>query len=368
MKIIQPFDPLASASGTLLPDTVNPCGFLFLINESPAGLRLQFADGAVSVLPPWFARAYRLPVAGAPVAWNTLYTLQATSSPASTVYGESYEPGEIEYSSLLAQVGPLVRQMNMGNTAPVSANVDSINNTGNAAGTGVVSAQATGSTQPNIVINNDGSVSVGQYVGGVFTTLFQVIPNNVPALRLGAPSVGWTDVIGGLAVYGDLWINANCYLSASNKIMQLAGDLILQQGKLGMQSSGDIIDASVDHTWLKSRGTGHIIFQVPNGASIAEVNAGGIDLRAYAKDIAVRQINLTSGALARISKQTANLPGGTSVYTHNLGWVPDYTIITATVSGGGSATVGWSNPNTTQITVTVGAGMHYDLLFLKFTP
>lgn len=368
MKIIQPFDPLASSSGTLLPDTVNPCGFLFLINESPAGLRLQFADGAVSVLPPWFARAYRLPVAGAPVAWNTLYTLQATSSPASTVYGESYEPGEIEFSSLLAQVGPLVRQMNMGNTAPVSANVDSINNTGNAAGTGVVSAQATGSTQPNIVINNDGTVTIGQYVGGVFTKLFQIIPNNTPALKLGDPAVGWTDVIGGLAVYGDLWINANCYLSASNKIMQLAGDLLIQRGKLGAQSSGDIIDASGNNTWVKSRGTGNIIFQVPNGTSIGEFNSGGLDLRVYGKQISASGYNFSTGSLARIAKQTANLPAGTSVYTHNLGWVPDYTIITATVSGGGSATVGWSDPTATAITVTVGASMHYDLLFLKFAP
>lgn len=131
MKMILPLNP-ADGAGTILPGTINPCGFLLLFNESSYGLRLQFADGSVSVLPPWFARAYRLPVAGAPIAWNTLYTLPGLDvTPASTVYGESYEPGEIEFSSLLAQVGPLVRQTFIGNSLPVGGGTTPPPPTGN---------------------------------------------------------------------------------------------------------------------------------------------------------------------------------------------------------------------------------------------
>ena len=198
MKVITPFDPSATPT-PLDPGLVNPCGVLYLVNESNIGIQLTFPDGSTGVLPPWFARAWQLKHPGA-VTWTAIYNLASSQPPISQVFGEGYEPSEVTFAHL--SQGPVMRQANIGNTVSTGVQVPTnVNNDGNVANTVFLEATQAGASNSNFSADNSGNLTVAQFVATVRTILFQVIAGATTVIKAGA--VGkLVEILGDILVDG----------------------------------------------------------------------------------------------------------------------------------------------------------------------
>lgn len=243
------FDPSAAAAGTIPTTTINPNGIIYLFNESSIGLRLTLPGGYTGVLPPWYVRAFMVPIAGA-IGWQQLYTLSSSGSPLSEVHGEAYENAEITLAQL--PQGPLMRQANIGNNVAVSAN-QSIINDGAAAGSTVVEATEIGSPQHNVLIDNAGNFLLQQYIGGVITTLLQIsagLANGTSNVLLGDGN-HQTEVLGslkvdGLTLLGATQLFGTLSLQPGTAIQLLAGTLRRVQLFQALGGSGTV---TITHNW-----------------------------------------------------------------------------------------------------------------------
>jgi hypothetical protein len=300
MQIITPFDPSATAFGTIQTGLVNRCAILYLINESQIGLKLMFGDGSTAILPPWYARAYYLNVPNAPVKWEQIasYNTGAGTAPFSLVTGEGYEPNEAE--GIVFSQGPLARQLNIGNNLNVGTSTTQVINDGSPADTQVVEATQTGASGSNVVIENDGTVLVREGTT-TLVDLLKIIPGAATALILGAATRA-TQVVGDLFFNGKLGISTSGNVLDAVTLSELrlkapgGGDVVLQSppgtevgrvtnagnlrvpgGKIGDTTDGDIIDASsATATFIKARSAGNITFETPNGTAQASINSGGL--------------------------------------------------------------------------------------------
>lgn len=376
MRIITPFDPVTNTSGTIQTGLVNRCAVLFLINESPMGLVLTFADGSQAVLPPFWARAYKMPVAGGPVDWTQQYNLPISSSPLAVVQGEGYEPNEVDMSQL-AQ-GPLNRQSNIGNSIPVSTTVSQVINDNNPANTQVVEATQSGAVGSNVIIENDGSVTIKDGTT-TLTNLIQLVALASTAIILGATGRD-TQVSGNLLFNGKLGISAagdtldGVTVPTQLNIKSTGGDIVLYQGsteigritnagnlriaggKIGVSSDGDVIDASgAADTYIKTRTAGgNINFQVPNGSTRASIGSGGITLPSG------NHIQWGSGDTLGVTHTFTGTGSGT--YNHGCPGTPF--IVMPVCSIAGSMTVGYDSANATQVHITCGAANAFKALCL----
>jgi len=419
MKMISSFDPTATTSGSFDPLVCNPCGKIYLFNESAVGLQLTFQDGSVAGLPPYYFRSYTIAKPGI-VQWKQLYTIATGASPLSVVVGEAYE--SVEAKTVSWTEGPLNRQTSIGNTIPVSTNATSIINDGNAGGTTIVEATQTGSAGSNVLIDNSGNMVVRQWVAATLTNLFQVVANAVTCVLIGAAGktaevVGarkvdqtitvigasshdngtiTTDGAGnvtavknitssgnivftgkklGIATAGDLLDAATVatqvnlkttggdlvFFQGSTEIGRFtnAGNLRVPGGLLGVVVDGDVIDASglVD-TYLKTRNSGgNINFQVPNGSTIASVGSSGLTFQNG------KHIQWGSGDTLGITHSlTVNYTGGGSAQTFSHGLSSTPFIVIPILNAAGSATVGVSSITSTQFTMTAGVNGNYKVL------
>jgi hypothetical protein len=249
MRTITPFDPSATPDGTIQTNLANSCSVLYLINESNIGIKLLFADGSTGVVPAWFTRAFRLTTPNAYIQWQQLYTVNGLSPINPQVYGEGYEPNEVDWRQLAT--GPLTRQINIGNSVPVSGSSSSVVNDGNAANTVVVEATQSGASGSNVLIENDGTVMFRE---GTVTLLdlLKLIPGATIAVLLGSAS----------------------------RAVQSVGDFLVNTGKIGVAAAGDLIDASSSSTTnIKTRAAGTVNLQ-PNGVTQAAVSSSGLILPA----------------------------------------------------------------------------------------
>jgi hypothetical protein len=203
MRTITPFDPSITAGGTFDPLVVNKCGRIVLYNESPAGLQLQFTGGSTATLPPYFFRSYYVATPGL-VQWTRTYSIQSGGSPLSQVVGDAYEPAEATHHTFTE--GPLNRQLNIGNPLTLSSSATSVQNDGNIAATSVVEATQISGPASNIEILNDGSFKANEYIAGILTQLFRIIPGNATPIQLAAAD-RLTQVLGGLQVIQGAHVN-----------------------------------------------------------------------------------------------------------------------------------------------------------------
>lgn len=374
MRIITPFDPVNNTSGTITTGLVNRCAVLFLINESPMGLILSFADGSQAVLPPFWARAYKMPVPGGPVNWTQQYNLPLASSPLATVQGEGYEPNEVDMSQL--SQGPLNRQSNIGNSIPVSTTVSQVVNDGNPANTVVVEATQSGAIGSNVTIENDGTVTIKDGTA-TLTNLIQLVALATTAIILGAVGRD-TQVAGNLLFNGKLGMSAiGDTLDATTVATQLnikstGGDIVLYQGsteiaritnagnlrikggQIGVSADGDLIDASgALDTYIKTRtGGGNINFQVPNGSTKVAIGGSGLTLTAG------NHIQWGSGDTLGTTHTFTGAATGT--YSHGCPSAPFIVLPMTQIAG--SQTMGFDSVSSTQVHITSAAGQSFKAL------
>jgi hypothetical protein len=184
-KMINSFDPSAAVSGTFDHRVSNPCGGVYLYNESNVWLQLRLPGGSYVGLPAWWSRFYPLHEVLEPIQWQELTTISTIATPLSQVYGEAYESSELKGRSFYD--GPIPRNPYIANQVTSAVSTNQVVNDGNPATSTVMEATQFGNTGgSNLFAGNDGSFYYGQWLAGVYTKYFQGILGANPALVLGA--------------------------------------------------------------------------------------------------------------------------------------------------------------------------------------
>lgn len=160
MRIVAQFDPSAAASGTFNAAFANNSGRIVVYNESNINLQLQWGS-FTTYCPAWVAMLYCVQTANVNINWSQLSVLPVpagSSSPISLVLVETYESFESIPGVFPAA---LVRQVNIGNSTPLSTSTNSIVNDGNVANTKIIEATVAGDSSSAVTLTNDGHLTLG---------------------------------------------------------------------------------------------------------------------------------------------------------------------------------------------------------------
>jgi hypothetical protein len=344
---IETFNPTGPVgnNGTIQIPVTSTCGTIYLINESIATVVLS-VDGNVGaiigILPANWAQPFLIPFKVQALTWTVIANQNVIDTSIQQIQGAAYDSNE-DISKLYA--GPLPRQFNVGNVGGVNTNVTSTSellNQGNPQGTQIALISVTG--VGNVVTwTNDGLFFMGIIdAGNVLHTIFQT-SKTAPQLTIG---------------------QASDTISIPSFVRDIGGIAGGAGADLALSADG-----------------GHSIDLQTGGVTWATLNSGQISATATPFDMGKAAstsrirgsvtvdgtVSFQAGSLTHIAKQGGvALNVGTTAYNHNLGWVPDYLVIEATTASS-SATTGWDSPALNTINITVGATLHYDLLFFKFT-
>lgn len=371
MRTIKSFDPTATTSGTFDPGIANPCGILYLFNESPIGLLLTFPDGSTATLPPYFFRFYYVSQPGL-VQWGTLYNIPTTGL-TSSVYGESYESNES--GSIALTHGPLNRQTNIGNSVPVGTSATSIANSGNPPGTSIITAQPSDAASATWTADNSGNLTIKSDNVGTLSTLLQLIAGASPAVKLAAATIA-TEILGALNVDGALTVTGVSNLNGGvfttsptltgGKIFGTGGwtwvdfsnnsDFIITPNGGQVKINSGVLNATAGLFTTSPTFTGGKIFGTggwvwidfsDNSNFIITPNGGRLKLGNNAS------IQFADGSL--VNRIHGFNGTGSGTFNHSNGVTPNN--VQLTTHQVGSQTMGYDSENSTNLHVTTGAGL-----------
>ncbi len=185
--------------------------------------------------------------------------------------------------------------------------------------TNIVEATLSGSSGSNVVIKNDGTITVAEYISSTLTTLFQVITGT--GLKLGA--VGrQTEVIGNLLVDGTATITGALTTAVTATSAAISGTVTA--GSLA--SSGAITGTTL----------------VTTGA------------------ITGSKVNFTTGGITAVTSGTTGTiatNGGTVTVTHGLGFTPDVVLITDVTGGPATQSLSVTSIGATTFVITNNAAV-----------
>lgn len=188
MKMIESFDPSSAPSGTIDHKVSNPCGGIYLFNESNVWLQLRLPGGHQVGLPAWWSRFYRLSEVLESIQWSELATISTVSAPLSQVYGEAYESSELKGRNFYD--GPIPRNPYIGNQVSSNVSTNQVINDGNLAPMAVAEATQNGNTGgSNLYVGNDGSFYFAQWISSVYKKYFSGVPGASPVIVLGANTI-----------------------------------------------------------------------------------------------------------------------------------------------------------------------------------
>lgn len=176
--------------------------YLTIGNESPYILDANFSGIGSITIPAWSQEDVRIPsgYTGQLVFTPNNY-LGLTQIVSQLVYVNGWGSGE------LGQRQSYSLSQNFGNI--VTSTATNLVNDGNVAGTTIIESTQLGSTGSNVLIKNNGQVTISQFAGGTLTQLLAIIPG-VTAGPLNANVIigdasHATNINGTLQVFGLLW-------------------------------------------------------------------------------------------------------------------------------------------------------------------
>lgn len=220
------------------------------------------------------------------------------------------------------------RWNNIGNPVQsIMGGSTSVQNDNNVSGTSVIESTQIGAPGSNLSFLNNGSSFIAEWIGSVYTKLWQVLPGATNALLLGAAS-RVVEVLGNLQIdgTGNNFFNGVNYfggttVGAATALINTNGSVLFDNGVIGSDGAG-----------------------------------------VYT----VKRLVITSGSFQRLAKQTATLPAGRNVYTHNLGWMPNAIWASDTSGNASPGVVGWDTAGVNTVNLSASLNHQYDILFLQF--
>jgi hypothetical protein len=312
-------------------------------------------------------------------------TTNYASAPAQTITVVSFAPGDTPQA-----VTSLNRMQNVGNglQTTVTSTQNTLSNDGAAASTIVIESTEVNSTGSNVSIDNSGNAFIAEYVSSVYQKLLQTIAGATIGVILGASNRA-VQIIGDLFFKGTLGVTtagdvldatstSNTYLkvrgASGNIILQANGSQILlvdSTGSIGVASARDIIDTSSSTaTYFKGRGTNANAILQAQGTGKAYLISGGLNslyadgnngvtflanapINASTSIATFGKVNFNTGGIKDLNTFTGT---GSGTFNHGLSGTPTDCWVTCSVNGS-TQTVGAANFTSTQVTITVGAGL-----------
>jgi hypothetical protein len=300
-QLINRFDPSdvslldPTGKGIITTNGHNPGEQLVLYNSSLTCFKIVFLDKTEDVMPPCWARSYKKPGSMGNLTYVPIFTLSLLTGA---------QPISTCYGTLYESFEhvddlnvPLSYVTNVGNTGGIPVSTSSIANDGNAAGTVFLEATPSGGGSSTVTIDNSGNV--------------------------------------------------------------VCQDLLIKGGKIGDAASGDILDASATtDTYLKTRASGTIHFQVPGGTNVCSINDSASPGTANGNNggLTVDKVFFFLGAIKSINGDINIACGSGTTISHGLGGTPGFLSCMMNIAQPGSGTNGLGSVGSTTFRATIGAG------------
>lgn len=295
MILLPVFDPTTNGGqGEFNLNLTGGRGKAVIYNESNSNLKLQFSNNYTSYLPAWTAVMYcftSIPLTNPMVNYETVSVLQGiVNTSISQVAIEIYDPNESVGGTFPAA---LVRQLSVGNSVGSIVSTTSVTNDGNAPTVNFVEATQQGNTSgSNVVIGNDGSMTLAQFVASVYQLVLEVVVGASPYLELGKNVTircldnGGTNLSTVLGITG----GGNTFLRAhatggniqlkdknGNSIFEIFGANTTIQGCDSSFNLANIVGVdSSGNTFIQNHSTGQkTVFYSSGGSNIGSVDNSG---------------------------------------------------------------------------------------------
>jgi hypothetical protein len=207
---------------------------ILLKNFSPLNLDLDFLNGSTDMLHAWEANWWRLDGDTKQIEWLIdADSLNVSAPPISAVFMTLYDANE-QISGTYPVFASI--QTSIGNPGGTPSAVTSLQNTGNPAGTNVVSVGSTGAAGTTWTASNDGLWVLAVTIAAA---LVQVLKTNEadPILQLGA-AAHLVEVLGNLNVDGTLKVTNAPQLTAK-KIQDGSGNVLADWSGAGLAMNGN---------------------------------------------------------------------------------------------------------------------------------
>lgn len=327
-----------------------PQATLYVMNLSNQSYFLDFMNGNIAHIPPWWARPFCIP---ASVKWMQLTVAKSPigmpNPPFAHVAVETYLLAEDV--SRLTDTAINTQVSVQGNTSSNVTIAQTLQNDGNTTGTIIGEATPAGGITA-FVLTNAGHMTLGDATanGGnlLINGVAQINALNAPGANPINLDPGFTTTVGKVVNNG-----ANFSVVGAANIQLGAGNV-----------AASVIDAfATGSTFLK--GATGIIFQIPNGSTQATLDNGGI--------LSTSGYKLNAGSASNYAmyvngmSRINNFPvsgSGTFTVNHGLGGTPSYATIIC--DSGGSEQVGLNTFTSTTVTVTLGSNLHANGLALRY--
>jgi len=302
MQVLASFDPGGAANGNIDVSAADSGCKILLYNLSLVAIKLNFEDGSTAILHAGEANYFELDGSTPTIEWSQYSVLNAAVGPISVCTVQLYRPHETIDGTYPFS---LIYLLNLGNAVPLATSATSVANTGNAANTAIVASTVAGDGNNAVNITNDAQVTLGDAMHSAVISVTGTlgVTGNINAGTLGVTgniNAGAQIVMenGVMLVWEDNTdVPQNCmqvsngnavqilgipgtelmqFLSSAGSVKAVidtsTGNILLSGGKIGKSSAGDILDANDgSNIYIKANG-GNIIFQSPNGTSVANID------------------------------------------------------------------------------------------------
>lgn len=226
MQVLPSFDPSAALSGNIDVSASDSGCKVLLYNLSIIAVKLNFGDGSTAILHAGEANWFDLDGNTPTIEWSQYSVLNAQVGPLSQVTVTLYRPDEkIEGNYPFS----LIYLLAIGNSIPLSTTAVAVVNSGNVAGTNILTGQVSGDGSNAVNITNDAQVT-----------------------------------------FGDASHNANVSITGTETVTNLNVNTL--------NASGNIIEANSESLqWKDSGGTARTVMQVDGGNNTQIFGVAGTD-------------------------------------------------------------------------------------------
>jgi hypothetical protein len=309
---------------------------ILLYNASPLSFQLDFLNGQTDTLHPWEANPWTLDGDTKQIQWTIdTDSLNVSTPPITTIFLTLYGAQEKLTGTYPVSL-PYQTSLGGGQT---STNVTSTNNAivndGNTAGTSIIETTVVGKASTTI-LTNDGILNLMTLIAGTLQQLIKTQAVGNPLLLGLATTI--TEVLGNLLVDGTLTVTGNSTLGGTTGlgIVTCGGGLTMNGGSITL--NGHTVIGPMTLTGGLSLTSGDVTFGGHNALTVGQLTFNGAG--------SLNSVGFGSGT-------------GTGTFTHTLGVSPQWVGISTDVVG--SQTVGYDTPTSTNVHITCGAALHFNL-------
>lgn len=363
MRLVGAFDPSVGTSG-YMDVGANDGDKVLLYNLSVILIQLTFEDGTTAALHPFEANWWQVNGPTPQIKWQQYDILASNANPMSTctiqVFGNEEEiPGTYPM--------PLVYLSAISNTVTVSqGSIGLLQNDGNTS-TDIIESTLFGSPSSNVLVKNDGTVTIAQYVSSVLTNLLQLIPGASTPIKIGntgltTENLGNLKVDGTLAttgaatlnsasitnnetVGGTLGVTGNTSLSTVSTSGAATLNSLSVTGTASFNGNGASIDASSNFNG-NATNTNTVNATTVNCTTVNS-GSGGVNVNNSGNLVVTGTSSLDNGKITTDGSGHITIPNGVSLKAKNA-------------SGTGKTILWLDNLNNTQLQCADGGIIQFD--------